>query len=131
MSMPNFRFLSLDTSKTCTLSYSNRPSYQSPDWCTDTFTVQCGVLFQGDTLSPIIFLLCLDLEEIKLASQHPSKGYINQSINQSIYHTSLYQTLSDFHPSMPPSTCYGMREPLRSRQDGTNARLGLGLIALS
>ena len=55
--------------------YSKLQAFVStPDWCTDTFAVQRGV-FQGDTLSPIIFLLCFD-PVIKLATQHPSKGYV-------------------------------------------------------
>ena len=55
--------------------YSKLQAFVStPDWCTDTFAVQRGV-FQGDTLSPIIFLLCFD-PVIKLATQDPSKGYV-------------------------------------------------------
>ena len=55
--------------------YSKLQAFVStPDWNTDTFSIQRGV-FQGDTISPIIFLLCFE-PLVKLASQYPSKGYV-------------------------------------------------------
>ena len=83
----------------------------TPDWSTDSFTVQRGV-FRGDRLSPVTIPLCFD-PLIKLATQHPSKGYVP---------CIPVPDSSHFHPSMPPSTCYEMMNPPQSRQDGTNAR---------
>jgi hypothetical protein len=55
--------------------YSKLQAFVStPLWNTDTFAIQRGV-FQGDTISPIIFLLCFE-PLVKLATQDPSKGYV-------------------------------------------------------
>jgi hypothetical protein len=55
--------------------YSKLQAFVStPDWNTDTFAIQRGV-FQGDTISPIIFLLCFIDPLVKFATQDPSKGY--------------------------------------------------------
>ena len=93
----------------------------TPDWCTDTFAVQRGV-FQGDTLSPIIFLLCFD-PVIKLATQHSSKGYvpsitIPDSESLPPVDTTIY-LLWDEEPSPEPTGWYKCKV-LSHRVDGVS-----------
>ena len=86
--------------------YRNMTAYiQSQEWITPSFPITQGV-FQGDTLSPVIFLLAFS-PIIHLAETWEYAGFFNQI------------PVRNSPQSANPSMSYGMRMTLRNQLAGT------------
>ena len=57
------------------LSHNTRSMVRSPDGDTDFFYITAGVVLQGDTLAPFIFIICLDYVLRKALDKNLDLGF--------------------------------------------------------